>query len=230
MNNEKKLSPVVSFIVFGAVIGLVIYGALHYKPIPLKKAGKIESNIPQTLDLTVDKDNHVRGDRNAEIYLVEYSDTECPFCKTLHPTLKQIVADYNGKIAVEYRHFPLTIHPKARGEAEATECVAMLAGEDAFWKYIDRIFEVTASNNSLSESLLPTLAVEVGVNVDEFNQCMNNPNGYQKAMVNENMQNGERDGVNGTPFILIYKNKQFVKSFSGAIPYDKLKVMIDGII
>jgi protein-disulfide isomerase len=59
---------------------------------------------------------------------------------------------------------------------------------------------------------------------------MNNPNGYQKAMVNENMQNGERDGVNGTPFILIYKNKQFVKSFSGAIPYDKLKVMIDGII
>src|SRR3989344_5485116 len=100
------------------------------------------------------------------IAIVEYSDLECPFCKTFQKTLHQIMDEYgeSGKVAWVYRHFPLAqLHTKAAKEAEATECAAELGGNAAFWKYADRLFEVTPSNNNLELSQLPVIAAEVGL-------------------------------------------------------------------
>ena len=65
----------------------------------------------------------IRGGRNAEVSVVEYSDLECPFCKRHDATMKQLISEYDGKVNWVYRHFPLTqLHPKAPKEAEAAEC------------------------------------------------------------------------------------------------------------
>lgn len=90
--------------------------------------------------------DHVRGNRNARIAMIEYSDLQCPFCKQFHPTAQRVVDEYKGQVLWVYRHFPLDqgpnpLHPVARRAAEGSECVAELAGEDGFWKYVDAVFK-----------------------------------------------------------------------------------------
>ena len=77
------------------------------------------------------------GNINADVVIIEYSDIDCPFCKKFHPTMERIAQEYGSKIAWVYRHFPLdSLHPEARTKAEATGCVAQLAGNEVFWKYL----------------------------------------------------------------------------------------------
>ena len=98
----------------------------------------------------VSKDSdHIRGNPAAPVTLVEYSDFECPFCKRFHTTAKRLVDESGGRVKWVYRHFPLDeLHPvKARQEAVASECAAELGGNDAFWKFADRLYELTPSNN-----------------------------------------------------------------------------------
>ncbi len=88
----------------------------------------------------VTKDDHILGELSDSVYLVEYSDFQCPFCKSFHPTAKRIVEE-NDKVAWVFRHFPLdSIHPLARPAAVASECVAEIGGNEAFWKFTDGVF------------------------------------------------------------------------------------------
>ncbi len=116
--------------------------------------GKGASKI--ALDPVTEKD-HVFGNRGAELMIVEYSDPECPFCKRFHETMAQVMSEYGkqGKVAWVYRHFPLdAIHSKARKEAEAMECAGELGGNDKFWAYLNKLMEITPSNNQFDASLL----------------------------------------------------------------------------
>lgn len=82
----------------------------------------------------------VKGDRNAPIKIVEYSDFDCPFCGRFHESM-DIVVRGNDDVAWVYRHFPLDrLHPEARYVAEAAECVGELGGEEAFWLFTDGYF------------------------------------------------------------------------------------------
>lgn len=88
----------------------------------------------------VQSQDHVRGDRNAKILLIEYSDFQCPFCQRFHPTEQQMLSEYKDT-ALVLRHFPLEqLHPYARGAAYASECIAELGGDDAFWKFTDTVW------------------------------------------------------------------------------------------
>jgi len=101
---------------------------------------------------------------NAPVKIVEFSDTECPFCKRFHTTMQQVVKDSNGQVAWVYRHFPLDqLHSKARKEAEATECAAELGGNEKFWAYLNRLMEVTPANDGLDLAELPVIAAYVGL-------------------------------------------------------------------
>ncbi|MCR4279564.1 MAG: thioredoxin domain-containing protein [Candidatus Zambryskibacteria bacterium] len=84
--------------------------------------------------------DHVRGSVDAPVTLIEYSDLECPFCKSFHPQVQQALAGYGNQLSWVYRHFPLDFHPSARPLAEGSECAAQLGGNDKFWEYVDYVF------------------------------------------------------------------------------------------
>lgn len=97
-------------------------------------------------------DEHIIGNPAANVVLVEYSDTECPFCKQFHTTMHRLINEVgkDGTVAWVYRHFPIPqLHPKALKQSEALECAARLGGNEMFWKYTDAVYETTKSNNSL---------------------------------------------------------------------------------
>jgi len=172
-------------------------------------------------------DDHIRGNPNAQVKIVEYSDMECPFCKRFHETLKQATAEYGDQIAWVYRHFPLDqLHSKARKEAVATECAAEQGGNTAFWKYMDRWFELTPSNNQTDiDTVLPQIAKEIGLDGTKFASCLASKK--YDAHIEENVQNAIATGGNGTPWsIVVGKNgKQY--PLSGAQPIEAVKQLID---
>lgn len=173
--------------------------------------------------------DHVRGDKDAVITLIEYSDYECPYCKNFNNTLKELMDAYQGKIKWAYRHFPLSFHANAQKEAEAAECAAELGGNNVFWEFSDAIYDRTTSNGTgFALADLPKLAVELGLNKTEFNKCLDS--GKYADYVKKAITEGTAAGIAGTPGVIIIDakgNKQLIK---GAYPIDMMKQIIDGIL
>lgn len=196
-----------------------------------------QKNLPTTVTPTPKPDvlplqdsDHVRGPRDARIILIEYSDLECPFCKAFHLTAQKAVDEYNGQVAWVYRHFPLdNLHPKADKEAEAVECAGKLNGEDGFWLMVDKIFEVTPSNNGLNLDDLPKLAGQIGVDAVKFKECLDS--GKFAQHVEDDYQSGLKAGVQGTPGTILLDTKSGkTRVIPGAVPYEQLKQIIDELI
>lgn len=103
-------------------------------------AGKVSSDAQVTL-APISGQDHVLGESNAPITIIEYSDLECPFCIRFHDTQTTIMKEYAGKVKWVHRHFPLDFHPSAKPYAYAAECAAEIGGNDAFWKMVDYIFK-----------------------------------------------------------------------------------------
>lgn len=187
--------------------------------------GKLSEEQAGKVEKPSDKDR-IRGSLDAEIFLIEYSDLECPFCKQFHLTAQQAVDEYDGKVTWVYRHFPLdTLHPKADKEAEAAECAFEQAGNDGFWNFVDKIFEVTPSNNGLDLTKLPTYAGQVGLNQSSFKTCLDS--GRYEGRVEEHYQSGITAGVTGTPGNFIMNKKGEVWVIPGAVPFETLKLTIE---
>ena len=138
-------------------------------PQPAGPTGPTEAQLASLPE--VDSDDHIIGNPNAKIVLVEYSDFECPFCQRFHPTMQQIMEEYGDDVAWVYRHFPLSFHPNARPAAITSECVAKLGGNNAFWKFADEAFN---QNSQLGHTPpLPLMAIAAsGVNADEVKSCV----------------------------------------------------------
>lgn len=175
--------------------------------------------------------DHIYGNPEALVSIIEYSDFECPFCKHFHKTAKAIVDAYDGEVNWVYRHFPLAFHnPGAQLQAEASECAAALGGNDAFWKYTDTIYERTTSNGDgfPVEGLVP-LAREIGLDGDAFSDCLKERR-YSKR-VEEDFEEGVRIGVRGTPGNILLNNESgSVIPRPGAAPFDTLKQLIDRLL
>ncbi|MDO8471038.1 MAG: DsbA family protein [bacterium] len=187
-------------------------------------------NQSAEIDLApVTEKDHIIGSRDAALVIVEYSDTECPFCKTFQNTMKEIVQTYEGEVAWVYRHFPIAqLHTKAAKESEATECAAELGGNQAFWKYIDKVFETTSSNDSLDPSELPKIATAIGLDVNAFNTCLSS--GKYTELVKKSVEEAIKAGALGTPYsVIVTKDGQKVL-INGAEPIAMVKAKIDALL
>ncbi len=104
--------------------------------------------VPKNIDLG---DAQVKGEKNAKVTIIEYSDFQCPFCQRSFTTMNQILSDYKGQVRLAYKHLPIqSIHPNAQIAAEAAEC----AGEqNKFWEYHDTLFNKQQEWSSLSQSV-----------------------------------------------------------------------------
>jgi protein-disulfide isomerase len=175
------------------------------------------------------KTDHIRGDKNAKVFVIEYSDFECPFCKRHHPTMQQLMTDYGGKVAWVYRQYPLSFHQNAQKEAEASECAAELGGNDAFWKFTDKIFERTTSNGTgFALDALGPLAKEIGLNQQAFQKCLDS--GKYAAKVAQDEQEGQAAGVSGTPGNIVWTKDGKSQLVEGAVPLQSLKSVIDPLL
>jgi len=178
----------------------------------------------------VSTDDHVLGNKDAPISLIEYSDFECPFCKLFHPTSKQVVDSYGGKVNLVYRHFPLDFHKNAEKEAEASECANELGGNEKFWAYTDKIFERTTSNGTgFALNTLVPLAKEIGLDETKFKNCLDS--GKYEKHVQQDIAEGSAAGVTGTPGNIIYNNKsKEAVLISGAQSFEVFKTAIDAML
>jgi len=175
----------------------------------------------------VDKSDHVRGNPEAPVTLIEYSDFECPFCKRFHATLKKAVAESNGQLKWVYRYFPLEqLHPvKARKEAVAAECAAELGGNEAFWKFADRFYDLTPSNNRTDiDRVLPQIAREIGLDEARFASCV--ASGRHDRRIEEDYRNAVATGGNGTPWSIIVSKNGKAYPLSGAQPEAVVKQLV----
>jgi protein-disulfide isomerase len=175
-------------------------------------------------------EDHILGNPNAPVMIVEYSDFDCPFCKNFHETMQQVMAEYgkDGKVAWVYRNFPLPqLHPNAPKIAEAAECVASLGGNDAFWKFADLVFGEREINAQTNVTRLPEFAEKAGVSKVKFNECYTA--GKFSKTVEEDVQAAIDAGARGTPYsVLIVGDQQGV--INGAQPYATVKQMIDNVL
>ncbi|MCF7830799.1 DsbA family protein [Candidatus Gracilibacteria bacterium] len=179
----------------------------------------------------VSKNDHLRGNREAVITIVEYSDLECPFCKSFHPTMKKVLETYPDKVNWVYRHFPLPFHnPLATQEALASECANKLGGNDKFWEYIDLVYANTTSNGKgLEIEELPKMAEEIGLDQDKFQKCLVAEE--FKSHVQKDSSEGGQAGVSGTPgnFFVNNLTKEIIP-IPGALPFSQLQSLIDNVV
>ncbi len=222
-------------IVIGALLlgGAIIYTGTMRTGTPLQVGNGGADNEQVTADVEVapvtEKD-HIRGNPNAPIMIVEYSDFDCPFCKNFHGTMQKVMETYgkDGQVAWVYRHFPLEqLHPNSPKVSAASECVANLGGNDAFWKFADALISDRGTNEPTNITKLPEYASSAGVDKAKFTAC------YEAGTYNEKIQKDIEEalktGARGTPYsIIIVGDQQAV--INGAQPYTAVKTMLDNLI
>ncbi len=135
------------------------------------------------------------GPREAPVTVVEFSDFQCPFCRGVVPTLKQLAARYPDRVRLVFRDFPIpALHPDALLAHQAARC----AGEQGqFWPYHDLLFERT----NLDVAALKQYASDLKLDGQKFAECLDS--GRSRAAIDADIEEGTRLGVSGTPTFFV---------------------------
>ncbi|MFH0873474.1 MAG: thioredoxin domain-containing protein [Candidatus Komeilibacteria bacterium] len=162
----------------------------------------------ETFKKLVTADDPAKGNPEAKVFIVEFADYQCPFCKQAEPILQQVMKKYGDKVYFMLRDYPITsTHPEALAAAEAANC----AGEqDQYWEYHDQLF---ARQDELSSATFRSIAEALGLDMPKFNVCLNTH--ATQAEIQADAADGANLGVNGTPTFFI--NGQM---FPGVLKYD----------
>ncbi|MDD3145218.1 MAG: thioredoxin domain-containing protein [Candidatus Gracilibacteria bacterium] len=174
----------------------------------------------------IKRDSYIKGNVNAKITWLEYSDLECPYCAKLHATDKTpatISAKYGDDLNIVFNHFPLYFHNNAQTGAEILECLAAQKGSEAFYELITISYE---TKDSSKETLIKE-AVKLGADETKLNKCLEEKTFTKK--VTDQMQAGtDLFGVTGTPGnVLINNETGEYEVISGAYPADAFSAIID---
>ena len=165
--------------------------------------------------------DHILGNPAAPVAFLEYGDFECPFCQEYHPEILAAVESLGreGQVALSYRHFPNSEkHPRARAAAIASECVATLLGNEAFFDYADGLY--ANSPASLSDEALLASAVGLGAEEDAFRQCLASsaPASRVDADYREGLLLAANDPNFGTPYTVALAADGRQVPFAGSRP------------
>lgn len=155
-----------------------------------------------------------RGNENAPVTIVEWSDFQCPFCNRVTPTLAQIRDEYGDRVRFAFKHMPLSIHPQAMGAHVAAEAANR---QGKFWEMHDRIFE---NQRDLAAETLDGYASEMGLDMDQFRRDLKAADIAKR--IKDDLAQAQKLGVTGTPSFFI--NGKFL---SGAQPFASFKRQID---
>jgi len=188
---------------------------------------------PQIIQGLLD-DDPVKGNPDATVTIVEFSDFQCPFCKRFHQTtLPLILENYvdTGKVKFVYRDFPIaSLHPNgAIPTALAAECADE---QGMFWQYHDKLFQTQKNWERLAAEdvviELKTFAGELGLDTNQFNDCLDS--GKYRDEVNNDLQDGTSYGITGTPGFFIGNEERGYIKVSGAQPYSVFQNVLDQML
>jgi protein-disulfide isomerase len=172
--------------------------------------------------------DHIKGNADANIAIVEYSDFDCPYCGSFHETATRIVNESDGEVMWIYRHFPLEqLHPDAFTKAAASECAYNLGGDDAFWAFSDEIF-ASYSGTNLDDDDYTQIANDLNINSTQLLSCINN--GDTDDRVNKDLDEGNTAGVRGTPgnYVVNIATETIIP-LRGAEPYENVQGIIESV-
>jgi protein-disulfide isomerase len=237
---NKLIMGIVTASIVSAFLGGYLLGAETAEPSKIVIRDSVGSTSrpalsqeqlgPQIIQNISLDDDPMSGNPNAEITIIEFSDFQCPFCAKFHAqTLPLIKENYikSGKVNFVYRDFPITgIHPNAMPAALASECAD---DQGKFWEYRDMIFE----NQNIWKNLntpdaintFQEYATKLGLDSTEFDLCLGSAKYSQE--VNNDLQEGQRYGVTGTPGFFVGNEKIGFTKIIGAQPFPVFQKILD---
>ena len=223
-------------IVFGAglIAAAVFFGGgsagsqkVAQQPVGAKTNEQVADTTSKVRPVTAE--DHIKGNPDAPIKIVEYSDFECPFCKQFHNTMNEVMKKYgdSGDVAWVFRQSPIEqLHPiKAQAVAVASECANELAGNDGFWKFSDRYFELTLTNNRTDiDVVIPQIAKEMGLDAKKFTECTKSGS-YDEHILADSANSSETGG-RGTPWSILIAPNGKTFPINGAQPLAAIEQLI----
>ncbi|MFB5605781.1 MAG: DsbA family protein [Nitrosarchaeum sp.] len=237
---------IISIIVVSIMAAFLAGSYINLKSDQVTKAelnevvAKLESKIfklqevppqPKAKPVTISiDDDPIRGNKDAPITIIEFSDFQCPFCARFHiQTLPSILEQYveTGKVKLVFRDFPIqNIHPNAMPAAVAAEC----ANEQGkFWEYHDKLFDNQGVWDKMEIpdviAIFKEYSTKLNLNQDQFNTCLDS--GKYIEEINNDLNDGREYGVNGTPGFFIGNEKIGFVKINGAQPFESFKNVID---
>lgn len=226
-NNEQEVVKKSGLSLPGAIVvaGFLISLAILFSSSGGDNPKQAESGIVTSKDVAipeVTEGDFIQGSSKADITIVEYSDFSCGFCAKYHPTMKQIVSNYEGKVKWVYRHLPIFNKPAA----VSSSCVGNILGDEAFFKYADKLFE---NQKDINSDLLKREALALGLKDSEYDSCIND------KVLNDKISSEFTSvrvlaGFNGTPTSVLIDKDGNMYPFSGALPYEEVSALVDSFL
>jgi len=222
------------------IIGAIISGSIWFnnREINIQEQDLVlEDNIIEINPIT--NDDNIRGNPNAPVTIVEYSDYQCPFCQDFHNTMRRIMDEYGktGQVSWVYRHFPLqSIHPLAKQAALASECVKNLAndkgldGGKLFWNFSDSLF--LDAPDSLTLESMQIIAENLGIDQGDLAVCISSER-YMKKIERDLLDiaklSQQVQGI-GTPFNIVISRNGTQVQINGNESYENLVILINTLL
>jgi len=233
-------------VIAGALIAVAIIWT-QQKPVSSNTAATTDSlpnPLSQVTMAPISSSDHIYGNPNAPVKIVEYSDPSCPYCQAFNPVMEQIVAEYGatGQVAWVYRQFPLDkpgqdgkiFHPNSGRQAEALECAAAVGGSTAFWAYEKAWFgtyypqDGAQESSSVSDQQIAATAKDVKLDPIAFNDCISSER--FKARLDAQYTDGINVGVAGTPTSVLVTPTGSKILLPGLQTYTTLKTAIETLL
>lgn len=195
-----------TWLIFGAIVVLLFGGLIYLSSKDDIDVSKVNTNsVLAATEASGNIGDRVFGNREAKVILIEYGDYQCPGCGGAYSKLKNVSEKYKDDMAFVFRNYPLTsIHPNARAAAAAAEAAGQLG---KYWEMHDRLYEDQAGWQDASGTertdVFVGYATEIGLKEDDFRNALNEQNKRINQKINFDLALGKKDGVTGTPTLIL---------------------------
>lgn len=220
---NKTMRKTLILSTLASVLIVIITAGVYEHPLFVKAQNKIGevgliSDHYVVFNITdITKEDHIAGNPNGEVVLIEYSDLSCVFCALMRSVFDDLQNEYNN-IRLVYRHFYPTKRAESIRLAVAAECVAEIGDDKTFFAYINKLYE---NQRTINEKFLVQYATELGLSINTMKECLKDEGGEKYKKIADQSDEIERLGARGTPYILLVKENTPLKS-TYALPYENL--------
>lgn len=197
MKNKTILWTIIAIVIIGSVFGII----------KLASKSQVSDSGSNTLALTISAINdneNVKGNKEAKVSLIEYSDFQCPACGSYYPILKKVSEDLGEQVRFAYRHFPLPQHKNAKLAATVAEAAGK---QNKFWEMHDLIFQNQSDWSEEKNAAIIFAKYAQDLNLDLALFQTDIASDEIKAKIENDYKSGVKAGVNSTPTFFLNGKK-----------------------